>query len=97
MIWLFALSFLFLSFWLLELLLGDPMPADPLCDCGTTDLVHDAACARFDLDSVADVAAQVAAEDGYVMSRAAIRHPSHAATRRHFKNNPFPRQQGAAA
>lgn len=70
---------------------------DPNCDCGTTDLVHDAACARFDAPTVDDIAAQVAAEDGYPLSRAAIRHPSHAATRQHFKANPFPMQRKAVA
>ncbi|MFF9844657.1 hypothetical protein [Streptomyces sp. NPDC013740] len=73
------------------------MSTDPLCDCGTTDLVHDATCARFDAPSVADVAAQVAAEDGYPLSRAAIRHPSHAATRAHFKTSPLPKQQNRSA
>lgn len=71
--------------------------SDRLCDCGTTDVVHDASCARFDLPSVDDIAAQVAAEDGYPLSRAAIRHPSHAATRRHLKANPFPVQRREVA
>lgn len=33
------------------------------------------------------------AEDGYALSRAAIRHPSHAATRAHFLHHPLPRQR----
>lgn len=70
---------------------------DPLCDCGTTDLVHAPSCARFDLPPVDDIAAQVAAEDGYPLSRAAIRHPSHARTRAHFKANPLPTQQNRSA
>ena len=73
------------------------MSTDPLCDCGTTDLVHESSCARFDAPSVADIAAQVAAEDGYPGCRAAIRHPSHAATRAHFKTNPLPKQQNRSA
>lgn len=73
------------------------MSNDPLCDCGTTDLVHASSCARFDAPSVADIADQVASEDGYPLSRTAIRHPSHAATRQHFKANPFPAQRKAVA
>ncbi|MFD9047625.1 hypothetical protein [Streptomyces zaomyceticus] len=68
------------------------MTADPLCDCGTTDTVHDSGCARFDLPAVSDMAARVAAEDGYPVSRAAIRHPSFARTRQHFQSSPFPNQ-----
>ncbi|MFC9700869.1 hypothetical protein ACFTWD_09280 [Streptomyces sp. NPDC056943] len=68
------------------------MPTDPLCDCGATSTVHDPGCARFDRPAVTDLAAQVAAEDGYPVSRAAIRHPSFARTRQHFQSSPFPAQ-----
>ncbi|MFB6626455.1 hypothetical protein ACFCWD_28805 [Streptomyces sp. NPDC056374] len=68
------------------------MPVDPRCDCGTTNTVCDPGCARLDLPTAGDMAAQVAAEDGYPVSRAAIRHPSHAATRQHFQSSPFPTQ-----
>jgi hypothetical protein len=45
-----------------------------------------------------DVADQVAYEDtGRPWAARAIRHPSHAATRRHCKDNPLPAQQNRRA
>ncbi|OII64623.1 hypothetical protein BJP40_20000 [Streptomyces sp. CC53] len=68
------------------------MPAD--CDCGTCcdRCGHTDDCIRHSLTRRPDVASLVAAEDGYPACRAAIRHPSHAATRRHFAAHPMPRQ-----
>ncbi|WP_236241124.1 hypothetical protein [Streptomyces sp. CC228A] len=40
----------------------------------------------------ADLGDLVAAEDGYPACLAAIRHPSHAATRRYFAAHPLPHQ-----
>lgn len=42
---------------------------------------------------------QVAAEDGFASVRRwqPLRHPAFAATRRHFKTNPLPRQQNRRA
>ncbi|GGT43634.1 hypothetical protein [Streptomyces purpureus] len=73
------------------------MPADRFCDCGTSDLVHGPDCARWDVPYAPDPAELAAAEDGYPYCRSAIRHPSHAATRRHFKTNPLPKQQSRSA
>lgn len=70
---------------------------DPRCDCTGGDLIHDPDCAFWDAPAAEDVAAQVAAEDGYPACRSAIRHPSHAQTRAHFKTNPLPRQRKGAA
>lgn len=70
---------------------------DPLCDCGTDDLTHGPDCARWDLPTGGNPAELAAAEDGYPALRAAIRHPSHAATRAHLRANPLPRQQNRRA
>lgn len=70
----------------------------PLCDCSTGGgLVHDPECAYWDAAHADGPAAQAAAEDGYPSLRAAIRHPSHAGTRAHFRANPLPRQQNRRA
>lgn len=66
------------------------------CDCGACC----EACGHYD-DCIRnagrerDVAAEVAMEDGYRPSRGAtlIKHPTHAATRKHLKANPLPEQQ----
>jgi hypothetical protein len=70
--------------------------ADRFCDGdGCTPLVHAAGCTARTLPTAtdADMADLVAAEDGFPRSRAAIRHPALAATRRHFRTHPLPKQQ----
>ncbi|KUH38421.1 hypothetical protein ATE80_13210 [Streptomyces kanasensis] len=62
-------------------------------------MVHDPACAIHGLipAEAADIPDAVAAEDGYPRMRAAILHPTHAATRRHFAARPLPTQQNRRA
>lgn len=69
----------------------------PLCDCAADGPVCDPDCISWSAPYVTDPAAQAAAEDGYPSLRAAIRHPSHAGTRAHFRANPLPRQQNRRA
>ncbi|MEU1071835.1 MULTISPECIES: hypothetical protein [unclassified Streptomyces] len=61
--------------------------------------MHYSGCVSFSLPVVDDVAAQVAAEDGYRPPRGAseIRHPSMARTRRYLAANPLPTQQDRRA
>lgn len=71
---------------------------DPRCDSDCEGVQHEPGCAYWSARTVDDPAALAAAEDGYPSLRAAIRHPSHSATRAYLKTNPFPRQtRGAAA
>lgn len=62
------------------------------CDSACEGPNHDPGCAYWSAPFATDPAELAAAEDGYPSLRAAIRHPSHAATRAHFKANPLPRQ-----
>ncbi len=62
------------------------------CDCG--EWPHALGCMALTLPAAtdADLGDLVAAEDGYPACLAAIRHPSHAATRRYFAAHPLPHQ-----
>lgn len=71
----------------------------PNCSCGACcePCGHEPGCVRYEAAPAVDTAAEVAAEDGFPLLRAAIRHPSHAATRRHFTHQPLPTQQNRRA
>ena len=52
----------------------------------------------FEQDDEMDIADEVAyADTGRPWGARVIRHPSHAATRRHFKANPLPQQMNRSA
>ncbi|MBD0743491.1 hypothetical protein BG418_18125 [Streptomyces sp. CBMA152] len=68
------------------------------CDCGTDNpRIHLPGCIRYSLPVDSDVAAQVAAEDGFPVGARQIRHPAFAKTRRYLKVHPLPTQQDRRA